>query len=75
MDLSDDDLEQISEADRIVVDPPIPVDTATWSEAGQLAWWVKERRPRLEWFGGVRGADGKPRWIKASDLRPARQSP
>jgi hypothetical protein len=32
MDLSDDALEQISEADRIVVDPPFPVDTAMWSE-------------------------------------------
>jgi hypothetical protein len=51
MDLSDDALEQISEADRIIVDPPFPVDTAMWSEAGQLDWWVKERRPRLEWFG------------------------
>jgi hypothetical protein len=36
MDLSDADLEHIAEADRRVVDPPIPVDVATWSKAGQL---------------------------------------
>jgi hypothetical protein len=65
------DPSQYSEADSRVVDPPIQVDTATWSEAGQLDWWVKGRRPRLEWFGRVRGADGKQRWIRADDLRPA----
>ena len=43
---------QYSEADRRAVDPPIQVETATWSRAGQLDWWVKER---LEWFGRVRG--------------------
>jgi hypothetical protein len=32
-----------------------PVETATWSRAGQLDWWVRERR---EWWGRVRGADG-----------------
>jgi hypothetical protein len=67
MDLSKDDLEQISEADRREVDPPIQVDTATWSRAGLLDWWVKERQ---EWWGRVRGADGRQRWIRA-DLRPA----
>jgi hypothetical protein len=68
MDLSKDDLEQIAEADRRAVDPPIQVDTATWSKAGQLDWWVKERR---EWWGRVRGANGRQRWVKAVDLRPA----
>jgi len=29
---------------------------ATWSKAGQLDWWVKERR---EWLGRVRGVDGR----------------
>jgi hypothetical protein len=67
MDLSDDDLEQIAEADRRAVDPPVPVDIATWSKAGQLDWWVKERQ---RWLGRVRGADGKQRWVKAADLRP-----
>jgi hypothetical protein len=42
--------------------------TATWSKAGQLDWWVKERQ---EWWGRVRGAGGRPWWIKAVDLRPA----
>ena len=32
--------------------------TATWSRAGQLDWWVKERQ---EWWGRVRGADGRRR--------------
>ena len=57
-----------SEADRREVDPPIQVEMANWSPAGQLDWWVKER---LEWFGRIRGKDGKQRWIKASDVRPA----
>jgi hypothetical protein len=68
MDLSANDLEQRAEADRREVDPPIHVETATWSKAGQLDWRVKERR---EWWGRVRGADGPQRWIKAVDLRSA----
>jgi hypothetical protein len=66
---SDADLEQFAAADRRVVDPPIQVEIATWSKAGQLDWWVKERR---EWWGRVRGANGRQRWIKAVDLRPAK---
>ena len=68
MDLSNDDLEQLAAADRREVDPPIQVETAMWSKAGQLDWWVKERQ---EWWGRVRGADGRQRWIRAVDLRPA----
>jgi hypothetical protein len=68
MDLSDDDLKQIAEADRREVDPPIQVETATWLRAGQLDWWVKERQ---EWWGRVRGQDGCQRWIRAVDLGPA----
>jgi len=30
---------------------------------------VKERR---EWWGRVRGKDGRQRWVKAADLRPAK---
>ena len=55
------------EADRREVDPPIEVETATWSAGGTLDWWVKERR---EWFGRVRGKDGRQHWIRATDLRP-----
>jgi hypothetical protein len=44
------------------------VDAATWSHAGTLDWWVKERQ---QWLGRVRGADGRRRWIRAVDLRPA----
>ena len=68
LNLSDNDLEQIAGADRLEVDPPVQVNTAMWSRAGQLDWWVKER---LEWFGRVRGVDGRQRWIRAVDLRPA----
>jgi len=28
-----------AEADRQEVDPPIRVETVTWSQAGQLDWW------------------------------------
>jgi hypothetical protein len=51
MDLSDDDLERIAEADRREVDPPIQVDAAAWSAGGTLDWWVKERQ---QWMGRVR---------------------
>ena len=59
------------EADRREVDPPIQVESATWSPGGQLNWWVKERQ---EWWGRVRGADGRQRWVKAADIRPASAS-
>jgi hypothetical protein len=65
------DPSQYSEADRRAVDPPIQVESATWSRGGQLDYWVKERQ---EWMGRVRGADGKQRWIAAIDLRPANGS-
>ena len=70
MDLSETDLQQFAEADRRVVDPPIQVQTASWLPGGQLDWWVKERRPRVEWWGRVRGKDGCQRWVRAADLRP-----
>ena len=69
MDLSADDVQQRAEGDRREVDPPIQVEAAVWSSAGQLDWWVKERQ---EWWGRVRGADGRQRWIRAVDLRPAK---
>jgi hypothetical protein len=50
------------------VDPPIEVESATWSTGGQLDGCVKERQ---QWLGRVRGRDGRQRWVKASDLRPA----
>jgi len=66
MDLSDDDLQQRAEADRREVDPPIEVQAASWSPGGQLDWWVKDSQ---QWWGRVRGANGRQRWIKAVDLR------
>jgi hypothetical protein len=66
--MQDLDPSQYGEADRQAVDPPVEVQVATWSAAGTLDWWVRERR---EWFGRVRGPNGRQRWIKAADLRPA----
>ena len=71
MDLSNDDLDRRAAADRRAVDPPIQVETATWSKAGRLDWWVREGH---EWWGRVRGADGRQQWIRAVDLRPANGS-
>jgi hypothetical protein len=68
MDLSDADVQQFAEADRRAVDPPIEVQTASWSKAGQLDWSISERQ---EWLGRVRGTDGSQRWIRVGDLRPA----
>lgn len=45
--MQDLDPAQYAEADRRKVDPPIEVETATWSAGGTLDWWVKERR---EWL-------------------------
>jgi hypothetical protein len=59
MDLNDHELQQRAAADRREVERPIQVETATWSSAGLLDWWVKDRQ---EWFGRVRGADGRQRW-------------
>jgi hypothetical protein len=50
MDLRNDDLKQIAAADRREVNPQVPVEIASWTRAGQLDWWVKERR---EWWGRV----------------------
>jgi hypothetical protein len=51
MDLSNDDLEQIAVADRREVDPPIQAETAMWSKAGQLDWWVKDRQECSDGYG------------------------
>jgi hypothetical protein len=67
MDLTDDDVQQLPEADRREVDPPVQVEMAAWSRGGRLDYWVKERQ---KWLGRVRGRDGRQRWIRAADLRP-----
>jgi hypothetical protein len=41
-------------ADRREVDPSVEVETASWSKAGQLDWWVRKRQ---EWGDRVRGAE------------------
>jgi hypothetical protein len=65
--LAFDEVQQRAEGDRREVDPPIQVEAATCSKAGQLDWWVNERQ---QWLGRVRGKDGRQRWIRAADLRP-----
>ena len=64
--MRDLDPTQFADPDQCEVNPPIEVEAATWAAAGQLDWWVRERK---EWFGRVRGPDGRQRWIKAVDLR------
>ncbi len=59
-----------ADADRREVDPPIEVESATWPAVGTLDWWVKERQ---QWLGRVRGPDGRQKWVKAADLRPAKE--
>jgi hypothetical protein len=65
MDLSGDNVRQLAEADRRKVDPPIEVETAMLSIAGQLDWWVKDQQ---EWWGRLRGADNRQRWMRAVDF-------
>jgi photosystem II stability/assembly factor-like uncharacterized protein len=64
-----DGLDQLSPEGRREVNPLVEVESATWSPAGTLDWWVRERR---EWLGRGRGRDGRQRWVKAADLRPAK---
>jgi hypothetical protein len=66
------DPEQKDPKDRREVNPPTEVESATWSAGGTLDWWV-ERAPAVA--GRVRGPNGRQKWIKASDLRPAEQNP
>jgi hypothetical protein len=66
--MQDLDPTQYGQADRREVDPPVQIEAATWSPGGTLDWWVKERR---EWWGRVRGSDGRQRWVRAVDLRRA----
>jgi hypothetical protein len=46
------DPDRYSDVDPREVNPPIQVEMATWSNVGQLDWWVKERG---KWMGRVRG--------------------
>ncbi len=52
--------------DRREVRPPVPVESASWVRAGVLDFWVQER---CEWWGRVRGPDGRQAWVRAKDLR------
>jgi hypothetical protein len=56
---------QRSEEDRLEVQPPIEVEVALWSAAGQLVTGSKRKRG----WGRVRGQDGHQTWIRASNLR------
>jgi hypothetical protein len=63
---------QRNEDDRREVNPPIEVESARWRAGGVVDYWVKERR---EWWGRVRGPDGRQVWVRAADLRRANESP
>jgi hypothetical protein len=43
-------VDDYADADRREVNPPIEVESATWSTGGTLDWWVKERQ---EWWDRV----------------------
>ena len=45
---------------------PTVVESATWTAAGELDFWVRNRG---EWWGRVRGQDAHHVWVKAADLR------
>jgi hypothetical protein len=62
---------QRQEGDRREVKPPIEVESATWSAAGELGYWVRDSQ---EWWGRLRGPDGHQVGIKAVDLRRAKES-
>ena len=69
MDLNDADLEQLSE---LIAELSTHRSTSSRPPGHQevrLNWWVKERQ---EWWGRVRGANGRQRWMTAVDLRPAK---
>jgi hypothetical protein len=70
--MRDLDPSQYGEADRRAVDPPVQVEMATWSPGSLLDWWVTESGSK--WWGRVRGADNRRRWIRAADLRPGEQA-
>src|SRR5688500_4579 len=52
--MRDLDPSQYGEADRREVKPPIEAESASWSAAGVLDYWVGER---YEWWRRVRGPD------------------
>jgi hypothetical protein len=43
---------QRQQSERRQVNPPIQVESATWTAAGELDYWVREK---AEWWGRVRG--------------------
>jgi hypothetical protein len=57
--------------ERREVSPPLSVESATWSPVGELDYWVREP---FEWWGRVQGLDGHLVWIKAADLRLAKEA-
>ena len=60
---------QRDQADRREVSPPIEVESATWSAAGDLDYLVKECQ---EWWSRVRRPDRNHVCIRAVDLRAAK---
>ena len=52
--MQDFDQGQYGEDDRQEVNPPVEVESATWSPGGTLDLWVKERRVSLRTLWAVR---------------------
>ena len=67
MDLSDEDVQQFAEEDRREVDPPIQVETASWSPGWQLDWWVKDRQ---EWWPLTREMPSQRPLTSANRVQP-----
>jgi hypothetical protein len=61
---------QRDEDERREVKPPVPVESALWTAAGELDYWVRER---AEWWGRVSCPDGDFVWIRSAELRPAKE--
>jgi hypothetical protein len=61
---------QRDQADRREVSPPIEVESATWSAAGDLDYLLKERQ---EWWGPGTACRPTSGVIRAVDLRAARE--
>ena len=64
---------QCDQADRIEVNPPIEVQSATWSAAGQLERWVKERRGMVGSCTRSRRSTGVDQSFRSSALTGIRQ--
>jgi hypothetical protein len=57
------DPSQYREADRREVNPPIGVESATWSAAAQLDWWVRDAENGSVAYAGQTDINGGSRLL------------